>query len=115
MNLHVICFYFYGLIHVTNSAIIAVFFRIKDPKVKRIQLILLDDIIAIDIYAVICGAENWTEIEDFAYAKEEFFRQIIDLSNGIPSYDTFGRVFAALDPCAFAEGFTAWVQTLVSD
>lgn len=91
------------------------FSHLKDPRVKRKQLHPLENILTIAICAVICGAENWIEIEDFAYAKEAFFSQIIDLSNGIPSHDTFGRVFAALDPCAFAEGFTAWVQTLVSD
>jgi predicted transposase YbfD/YdcC len=67
------------------------------------------------ICAVICGAESWTEIEDFSYAKEDFFSQILDLSNGIPSHDTFGRVFAALDSHAFAQGFNSWVKTLVAD
>lgn len=90
------------------------FYHLKDPRVKRTQLHPLENILTIAICAVICGAENWTEIEDFAYAKEDFSSQIIDLSNGIPSHDTFGRVFAAPAPRTFAEGFTAWVQTLVS-
>ncbi|ECI8026993.1 ISAs1 family transposase [Salmonella enterica subsp. enterica serovar Ramatgan] len=92
------------------------FSHIKDPRIKRTQLHPLENILTIAICAVICGAENWTEIEDFAYAKEEFFSQIIDLSNGIPSHDTFGRVFAALDPRAFAEGFTVsdWSDDIVA-
>ncbi|EAU5745181.1 transposase family protein [Salmonella enterica] len=57
------------------------FSHLKDPRVKRTQLHPLENILTISICAVICGAENWTETEDFAYAKEAFFSQIIDLSN----------------------------------
>ncbi|HAG0017272.1 TPA: transposase family protein [Salmonella enterica] len=92
------------------------FSRLKDPRVTRTQLYPLENILTIAICAVICGAENWTETEDFAYSKEDFFSQPDTRAiNGIPSHNIFGRVFAAPDPCAFAEGFTAWEQPQVSD
>ncbi len=64
------------------------------------------DIIVITLCAVICGADNcgadnWVEIEEFGKAKEEWFRRFLKLPHGIPSHDTFGRVFSLLDPEQF--------------
>lgn len=88
------------------------FAHLDDPRVNRTKLHSLDNILTIAICAVICGAESWTEIEEFGCAKEAFFTRLLDMPNGVPSHDTFGKVFAALDTEAFAEGFTAWVRTL---
>ncbi|CBJ90996.1 conserved hypothetical protein [Xenorhabdus nematophila ATCC 19061] len=85
---------------------------LEDPRVQRTQLHSLENILTIAICAVICGAEGWVEIEEFGESKQDFFTQFLDLNHGIPSHDTFGRVFAALDTQAFADGFTAWVSTL---
>ena len=59
---------------------------------------------------VICGADDWVEVVAFGHAKEDWLRRFLKLPNGIPSHDTFGRVFAALDPGQFVQGFARWVQ-----
>lgn len=72
----------------------------------------LNDMIAIAIAAVICGANEWTSIAAFGRAKEEWLRQLLELENGIPSHDTFGRVFSLLSPQAFEECFRAWIASI---
>jgi DDE_Tnp_1-associated len=68
------------------------------------------DILILAICGVICGAEGWVEIEEFGKAKEAWFTELLNLPNGIPSHDTFGRVFAHLDPKQFEASFFQWVQ-----
>ena len=74
------------------------FDEIQDPRMDRTKLHLLSDMLVITLCAVICGADNWTEIELFGKAKLEWLRTFLALPNGIPSHDTFGRVFSLLDP-----------------
>ncbi len=88
----------------------SVFAQVEDPRMERTKLHRLRDIIILAICGVICGAEGWVEIEEFGKAKEAFFTDLLDLSNGIPSHDTFGRVFACLDPKQFEASFVQWVQ-----
>ena len=59
--------------------------------------------------AVICGADGFTDMEEFGLAKETWLRQFLELPNGVPSHDTFERVFAKLDPDAFADRFGRWM------
>jgi predicted transposase YbfD/YdcC len=75
---------------------------------------LPEDIIFITVAAVICGAEDWEDIEYFGHCKELFFRKYLLLPNGIPSHDTFNRFFSALDPKVMESQFRIWVQTLCS-
>jgi hypothetical protein len=61
---------------------------------------------------VICGAEDWVAIERFGQAKLEWFQTFLELPNGIPSHDTFGRVFGVMNPEQFQHSFLSWVQSL---
>lgn len=88
----------------------SIFAQVEDPRMERTKLHRLRDIIILAICGVICGAEGWVEIEEFGKAKEALFRQWLELPNGIPSHDTFGRVFALLDPAQFEASFVQWVQ-----
>jgi hypothetical protein len=58
---------------------------------------------------MICGADNWVAIEEFGEAKEEWFSELLGLENGIPSHDTFGAVYGAIDTEQFSECFSRWV------
>src|SRR5437899_1170055 len=87
-----------------------IFAQVEDPRVERTKRHRLGDIIILAICGVICGAEGWVEIEEFGKAKEAWFTELLKLPNGIPSHDTFGRVFAHLDPKQFEASFFQWVQ-----
>jgi hypothetical protein len=67
-----------------------------DPRIDRTKLHDLLDILIIAICAVIAGADNWEDVEEFGKARLEWFRTFLELPNGIPSHDTFTRVFACL-------------------
>jgi predicted transposase YbfD/YdcC len=83
---------------------------LADPRIDRQKRHLLLDIIVITICAVICGAEEWTEIALFGKAKEAWFRGFLELPHGIPSHDTFGRVFARLNSQEFGRCFQLWIE-----
>jgi predicted transposase YbfD/YdcC len=85
---------------------------LKDPRIERNKEHKLIDIIAIAILAVICGADGWTHVEEFGNAKYEWLRGFLELPNGIPSHDTFGRVFSRLSAKAFQECFQSWVNEI---
>lgn len=88
------------------------FAAVEDPRVERSKRHKLLDIILIAICGVVCGAEGRVEIEEFGKAKEEWLKERLELPNGIPSHDTFGRVFARIDPKQFEACFFQWVQSL---
>jgi predicted transposase YbfD/YdcC len=88
------------------------FAALPDPRVERTKHHPLIDIISIAICAVICGADSWVAVETFGKAKQPWLERYLALPNGIPSHDTFGRVFAALDASAFHEHFIEWVRAI---
>lgn len=85
------------------------FADLPDPRLERNQLHRLSDILTIALCAVISGAEGWEQIAEYGRAKEAFFRRYLALPNGIPSHDTFYRVFTRLDADRFAAGFGRWM------
>ena len=89
-----------------------IFRQVEDPRVERTKRHRLRDSIILAICGVICGAEGWVEIEEFGKAKEAWFTELLRLPHGIPSHDTFGRVFAHLDPKQFETSFFQWVQAI---
>lgn len=94
------------------AAVAGYFSAIPDPRVERTKEHPLTSILTLSLCAVICGADGFVGIEQFGRAKEEWLRTFIDLPNGIPSHDTIGRVFAALDPKALAEAFRNWTEAV---
>ena len=84
------------------------FAQMSDPRVERTRRHKLIDIITIAICAVICGADTWVEIEIYGQAKHGWLKQFLELPNGIPSHDTFARVFSRLDPEQFQNCFLNW-------
>jgi predicted transposase YbfD/YdcC len=88
------------------------FTRLRDPRRKHLKRHLLIDIIVIAICAVIAGADDWQQIVIFAQHRRAWLETFLSLPNGIPSHDTFERVFERLDPQAFQACFRQWVEAL---
>lgn len=88
----------------------ACFGNLPDPRVVGRCDHKLLDIIIIAICAVITGAESWVEVETFGQLKQGWLQTFLELPNGIPTHDTFGRVFAALEAEAFQTSFARWVE-----
>jgi len=90
-----------------------VFVGLRDPRqAKKVEHDLVE-MLAVAVCAVLVGADDFVEIEEWANEKVDWLRQYLTLANGIPSHDTFGRVFAALDAEAFAVAFRRWVRGLL--
>ena len=85
---------------------------LDDPRVVGRCDHLLFDIVAITLLAVMCGAEDWPDIKQFGASREEFLKTFLDLPHGIPSHDTFRRVFGRLDRTQFATCLFTWTQAL---
>lgn len=88
--------------------------NIDDPRREHQKFHSLFDILVISICAVICGAEHWTEIEEFGEAKQEWFSSFLELENGVPSHDTFRRVFILLENIQLKEVFVKWISSAVA-
>lgn len=77
------------------------FASLKDPRTGRAKRHKFIDVLVIAICAVICGADSWVDVEMFGNSKKDWLSRLLELPNGIPSHDTFGRVFAMIDPVEF--------------
>jgi predicted transposase YbfD/YdcC len=98
--------------HQTPKTLVEHFSNITDPRIDRTKRHKLIDILVIATCATICGAEGWEEFELFGQAKLDWFKTFLELPNGIPSDDTFRRVFARIDPRQFQHSFLEWVRSV---
>jgi hypothetical protein len=90
-----------------------VFSEIKDPRVERTRVHLLTDILIIGILSVIAGGKGWEDMENYGLSKYEWLEQFLVLPEGIPSADTFRRVFERINPKVFECCFRRWVESIV--
>ncbi len=88
------------------------FASLPDPRIDRTKKHLLGDILIISLCATIAGADSWPEVEQFGHVKLTWLQTFLTLPNGIPSHDTFRRVFARIDPKAFNRCVAAWMAGL---
>ncbi len=93
-------------------ALVECFSEIVDPRIERTKRHLLSDILTLAVLAVIAGAEEWEDIEEFGHSKHPWLRQYLLLANGIPSHDTISRVFRSLKPGEFQAALIQWMKTL---
>lgn len=91
------------------------FAAMPDPRVQRTRRHELMDILVISLAAILSGADTWPQVEEFGRAKRKCLRQFLKLPHGIPSYDTFRRVFEALNPVVFERCMIQWTLALSQD
>ncbi len=90
--------------------LIKIFSKVENSRINRTKPHKLIDIILFTVCAVLCGANDWVNIGLFGKAKEAWFLKFLELPNGIPYHDTFGRIFAKLNSAQFEACFMEWVQ-----
>lgn len=91
-------------------SVILILQELEDPRVERTRKHHLGDLLFISLCAVICGCESFEDMQEFGVAKEEWFRRYLELPNGIPSHDTFNRVYQLLNPLAFQDCLIRWTK-----
>jgi len=97
-----------------QQSLVKHFADIKDPRVERTKKHLLTDILVIAILAIIAGAQGWEDIENYGISKQIWLEEFLELPNGIPSDDTFRRVFEFINPQQLNQCFQGWVNTLIT-
>jgi predicted transposase YbfD/YdcC len=95
-----------------SRGLLRFFDELEDPRMERTRLHSLPDIMFIAIAAVLCGADSWTEVEWYGQVRQEWLKTFLALPNGIPSHDTFGRLFARLKPQQLECCFMKWMRAL---
>lgn len=96
-----------------HTVMVRLFREIPDPRMIGKISHKLCDILTIAVCAIIAGVESWTLMEDFGHTHKSWFKTFLELPNGIPSHDTFGNVFAAMEPVAFEKAIVLWITALV--
>jgi len=96
-----------------HTLLLRIFRDMPDQRMPGKVVHKLHDILVITVCSVISNLEHWTQIEDFAKANEKWFRSFLDLPGGIPSHDTFGKVFSVIDPDEFELRIQKWIRCLV--
>jgi predicted transposase YbfD/YdcC len=95
------------------ASVLEYFAALPDPRRDQGKLHMLDEIVFMSICAVLCGADTWLDIAEYSESKEDWLKTFLTLPGGIPSHDTFRRVFCLLDPLAFQACFTDWITALM--
>ena len=95
-----------------SASLIRHFEELPDPRTGNAKTHIFLEILIIAILAVICGADGWSDVELFGKTKKAWLKTFLKLPKGIPSHDTFGRVFAKLKPEEFRKRFIEWVQAV---
>jgi predicted transposase YbfD/YdcC len=96
-----------------QGVFVEIFSKLEDPRVDRTKKHVFLDIIGLALFAVLAGAQSYTEIEDFCRHHKDWLKQYFVLPNGIPSHDTFSRVFSAIDAASFQESFFIWLKEII--
>jgi predicted transposase YbfD/YdcC len=90
-----------------------IFSEIEDPRVERTRVHVLTDILIIGILSVIAGGKGWEDMENYGLSKYDWLEEFLALPEGIPSADTFRRVFERINPKVFEQCFRRWVESIV--
>ena len=96
----------------TTTSLVTHLAGVPDPRINRMKEHDLTDILVIAVCTMLCAGETFNDMEDFGKAKHDWFKTFLNLRNGIPSHDTFNRVFAAMDPKQFLDCFLNWTQSV---
>jgi len=88
------------------------FSELEDPRIARTRRHELMDVLVMSLCGVICGADGWEALAEYAESKQEWFEEVLGLQNGTPSADTFRRVICALDTTAFEACFRSWIRDI---
>ena len=94
------------------TSIVRHFGELQDPRTGNAKAHIFLEILIIAICAVICGADGWSDVELFGKNKKAWLKTFLELPKGIPSHDTFGRVFAKIKPDEFQKRFIEWAQAI---
>lgn len=97
---------------ILRNSVLKYFQHIQDPRVERRKYHGLTQMITIALLAVLSGADGFVAIETYGKAKQSWLETFLDLPHGVPSHDTFARVFGMLDPQAIQESFLLWVSSI---
>jgi predicted transposase YbfD/YdcC len=95
----------------TIAALEEYFASLPDPRIERCRRHKLIDLVTIAICTLLCGGEGFTDMEEFGHSRREWLETFLELPSGIPSHDTFGRLFARLNPIEFGGCFDRWVRS----